>query len=428
MLHGVNMVEKSPPYYPAAAGFGADDAAWIEQHGFNVVRLGVLATGLMPEPGRIDTAYLDHLASTVDLLARHHIYVLFDFHQDGWGPSIGDDGFPPWMTLTGKAVNSHTTFPLYYVTNPAIQQAFQSFWDNIAGPGGTLLQEHFAAMLRALGSRFASNTDVLGYDVFNEPWPGTTWNACLNHPNGCPTLDRRELGTFYSAMTRALRTVDRTHLLFVEPFVLFNFGQSPTHIALPGDDAASGLSFHVYALDTAHEPTVIANAEAWSRTTKGALLSTEWGATTDPATITRQAGELDTALVPWIFWSYDAVVSDLKRPPDAGTYPAGAAVALARPYPSVVAGTPTASSFDTQTRTFEFTWSTTPPGGKGVPAGSVTAFETPASAYPSGYAVFVKGARVTSTPCAPVVTVAAQPNVTRASVRITPARGCSPHR
>jgi endoglycosylceramidase len=429
IVHGVNMVEKSPPYYPAAAGFGADDAAWIEQHGFNVVRLGVLATGLMPQPGRIDNAYLDHLASTVDLLARHHIYVLFDFHQDGWGPAIGDDGFPTWMTLTGHAVNSHTTFPLYYVTNPAIQQAFQSLWDNVAGPGGIPLHDRFAAMLRALGSRFASNTDVLGYDVFNEPWPGTTWSPCLNDPNGCPVLDRRELDAFYAAASRALRTVDRTHLLFVEPFVLFNYGQAPTHIVLPGADAEAGLSFHVYALDTAHEPKVIASAVAWSRATKGALLNTEWGATTDPATITRQAGELDTELVPWIFWSYDTLVSDLSRPPLPGTYPAGAAVALARPYPSVIAGTPTASSFDPRTRTLEFAWSTArPAGGEPAPAGSVTAFEVPASAYPNGYAVFVKGARVTSQPCAALLTVATQPNVTSASVRITPGRGCSPSR
>src|SRR5262249_49400065 len=206
-----------------------------------------------------------------------------------------DDGFPPWMTVTGTAVNSHTTFPLYYVTNPAIQQAFQSLWDNAAGPGGTRLQDRFGAMLRALGSRFAANPAVLGYDVFNEPWPGTTWSPCLNEANGCPALDRSELDPFYASASRALRTVDRNHLLFVEPFVLFNYGQSTTHLALPGHDPAAGLSFHVYTLDTAHEPKVIENAEAWSRTTTGALISTEWGATTDSATITREAGELDSA-------------------------------------------------------------------------------------------------------------------------------------
>ncbi len=177
LLHGVNMVAKDPPYEPTAAGFSDDDAAWLAANGFRIVRLGVLATGLMPTPGKVDDAYIDSIAGTVDLLARHGIYTLLDFHQDGWGPSIGDDGFPAWMTQTKDAKDTHTTFPLYYVTNPAIQQAFQSFWDNVAAPGGATLQAHYAAMFSALAKRFAGNPSVLGYDLFNEPWPGNNWGA-----------------------------------------------------------------------------------------------------------------------------------------------------------------------------------------------------------------------------------------------------------
>ena len=426
IVHGVNMVEKSAPYYPAAAGFGADDAAWISQHGFNVVRLGVLATGLMPQPGRIDPTYLARLAATVAQLARDHIFVLLDFHQDGWGPAVGDDGFPPWMTLTGTATNSHTTFPLYYITNPAIQQSFQSFWDNAAGPGGTRLQDQFAAMIRAVAARFATNPAVIGYDVFNEPWPGTTWSACLNDAAGCPTLDHGELDPFYAGTSRALRAVDRNHLLFVEPFVLFNYGQSTTSVSLPGADPSAGLSFHLYTLDVAHEPKVLANALGWSRATTGALMNTEWGATSDPATITREAGELDHAMIPWIFWSYDELVPNLRRAPGSGAFPTAAADALARAYPSVVAGTPAEFAFDAATRTLAFSWSTNRPGGGGYPTGTVTAFEVPATAYPDGYSIVAAGARVTSEPCAPIATVAALAGVKRASVRISPAGGCTP--
>ena len=146
MLHGTNMVSKGAPYYPAAAGFDDDDGAWLEANGFDVVRLGVMATALMPEPGKVSETYLDQIGQTVDMLARHDILVLLDFHQDGWGESVGSDGFPAWMTLTGDAQNTHTTFPLYYVTNPAIQAAFQSFWDNAPGPGAV---EASAAMAYA---------------------------------------------------------------------------------------------------------------------------------------------------------------------------------------------------------------------------------------------------------------------------------------
>src|SRR5262245_58145065 len=33
MLHGMNMVQKSDPYYPAAYGFGDDDVAFLTDNG-----------------------------------------------------------------------------------------------------------------------------------------------------------------------------------------------------------------------------------------------------------------------------------------------------------------------------------------------------------------------------------------------------------
>ena len=72
----------------------------------------------------------------------------------------------------------------------------------------------------------------------------------------------------------------------------------------------------MYALGTAEEPRVATNAVQWAATTSGALLNTEWGATNDPAAITRQADVLDDALIPWMYWSYDEnIVEDLHQPP-----------------------------------------------------------------------------------------------------------------
>ena len=69
-LRGVNEVAKSAPYYPSAFGFGADDAAFLAQHGFNSVRLGVDFRGLMPTPGRVEYGYIENLARTVRELGR----------------------------------------------------------------------------------------------------------------------------------------------------------------------------------------------------------------------------------------------------------------------------------------------------------------------------------------------------------------------
>jgi endoglycosylceramidase len=425
LLHGINDVNKTAPYYPAAAGLNDAYGTWLAQNGFRVVRVGILGTGLMPQPGQIDYNYIANVAQTVNMLARHGIYSLIDFHQDGFGPAIGDDGFPAWMTLTGNATNTHTTFPDYYVTNPALQQAFQSFWDDAIGPNGVGLQEDYAAMWGAVAQRFAHDPYVIGYDLFNEPWPGTNWASCVLDPSGCPAEDNSELAPVYAKATAAIRATGDKHLIFGEPFVVFNFGVSTTHIPTPGNDPSSGLSFHMYTTDVADEPDVLANAVSWSQQTGGALLNTEWGATTTSSDIVRQAGELDTALMPWIFWSIGEVVSDQTQPPTSTNLVSSTVQSLVQPYPLAVAGTPANDSYSSSTRALNFTWSTNTPEGKPVPPNTPpTVFEVPSTVYPSGYAVNVAGGRVTSKPCAPLLQVVPLKGVSQVSVGISPAQSC----
>ncbi|HEV7759294.1 MAG TPA: cellulase family glycosylhydrolase, partial [Acidimicrobiales bacterium] len=182
-LHGVNEVEKSAPFYPAAAGFDADDARFLADQGFTVVRLGVVVEGLMPEPGRIDPAYIEALAGTVRELARRHVFVLLDFHQDGFSPKYNGNGLPDWMAIDDGLPNPpDAVFPLYYVQNPAMQRAFESFWANRPGPDGVGIQDNYVAGLTAVARRFARNPYVVGYELMNEPWPGATWEPCVTDP------------------------------------------------------------------------------------------------------------------------------------------------------------------------------------------------------------------------------------------------------
>ncbi len=427
LLHGVNMVEKQPPYYPAAVGFGRAEAGWLRDNGLDIVRLGVLATGLMPRPGHVDEAYLDHLASTVRILEDHDIFVLLDLHQDGFGPAVGSDGFPSWMTVTGDAVNNHASFPGYYTSNPATQQAFQSLWDNAKGSDGVQLQRDVAIMVHALAGRFADSRNVIGYDIFNEPWPGTTWAPCLANPDGCPDLDRLELDPFYAKVDRALRSAGSSQLLFVEPFVLFNFGTARTNVSLPGSDPAAGLSFHQYATSVSAAPNVLANALSWSSRTGGALLDTEWGATKDGTAITAQAAQFDQALMPWVFWAFNEdVVSNLAQAPSSSNLILSTVNALVRPYPLVVAGTPTSVSYDSPSHALVVRWTTVRPTGGPSPAGAVTTIEVPKLDYPSGYSVSATGAEVTSAPCARLLTLRTKPHAASATVRVTAGASCRP--
>lgn len=426
LLHGVNMVEKNAPYTPASGGFSDADAAWLADNGFRVVRVGILATGLMPTPGVVDTSYVAQIATTVSNLASHQVYSLLDFHQDGYGPVVGSDGFPAWMTLTGSAVNDlDAGFPLYYEQNPALQQAFQSFWDDVDGPDDAGLQDDYAKMFGAVAKQFAPEPYVLGYDLFNEPWPGTTWSDCLNDVGGCPGLDESELAPAYGRAVEAIRGAGDHHLIFGEPFVLFNFGESATNIPLPGADGNTGLSFHVYPLIPTLAPNVIANAVTWAAGTGGALLNTEWGATTDTGLLTDQSVALDEALVPWMFWSFCCeLVPALDAAPGGSNLVGSTASILVQPYPLAVAGTPQTLTVDPNVPNMTFTWATARAGGGTFAAGTVTSFEVPVSAYPKGYTATVTNGVVLSAACAPVLVVDAKAGAASVTVDLEPGGKC----
>jgi len=172
-IHAVNMVYKRPPYHPKAVGFGADDARFLYRHGFNGVRLGVVYKGVEPRPGRYDDAYLDHIADTERSLGRNGVFSLLDFHQDLYNEKFQGEGWPDWAVQDDGLPNPHNGFPGNYLTNPALQASFDHFWENDPGPGNVGLVNRYASAWRHVARHFRSAPMVLGYDLMNEPWPGT---------------------------------------------------------------------------------------------------------------------------------------------------------------------------------------------------------------------------------------------------------------
>ncbi len=418
MPRGINFVEKWAPFTPAADGFDDDDAALIAKSGFNTVRLGVVFEFLMPEAGELDGAYLDSIAKTVRILGRHKLFVVLDFHQDGWGPVTNGNGMPAWATITDGLPNPSAEFPLYYVQNPALQRAFDNFWANSTGPDGVPLQEHYATAMRAVAKRFASTPHMLGYEAMNEPWPGTNWSSCAT---GCPDLEAQLLAPFHARMLAAIREVDRRHLLFVEPFVLFNFGGSDT--SLPGAGSPTALSTHVYALSAEGNASAMDRSVAAAERDGAPLLVTEWGAVDDPATLVRTADQFDDRLVPWVYWSYNGhIVTDSHRALVPDNLNTSVLDALTRAYPTVVNGTPTSLHFDDASSTLEFEYVTNRPDGRPASPSLETIVAVPQRRYPDGYAVTAVGADVTSRPCASTLTLRNQANTSTVSVTVTPAR------
>jgi endoglycosylceramidase len=413
IVHGLNMVSKVAPYEPAAMGFGAVAARSLAANGFDVVRLGVIYSALEPEPGVLSSAYVSSIEDTVSTLERAGVYTLLDFHQDQLSDAFGGEGFPAWSVEADGLPIRKTVFPLGYTSNPALNAAFHNFWSDRSGPGGIDLQTRYAAAWRFVAARFADNPWVLGYDLFNEPWPA---NAST-----------QELGAFYSRVIAAIRTVDRRHLIFYEPFVLFNFG---AQTELPKfSDPNLGMSFHDYcqsnpATDVTacatDEQLPVTNAVARSLATGDALVETEFGATDDLADLGRVKGIADGRGISWIEWSYcgchdptgtippsvEGLVSDPALPATGTNVNRSKLDVLSEPYPQLTSGTPEHYAYDETTHTMLYAYTLISPRGHRFTAGSCTAIVVPAVQYPTGYAVTVDGARVTSRPGSGLVTLA----------------------
>jgi endoglycosylceramidase len=446
VVHGVNVPSKALPAYPSALGFGDADASLLASIGMNAVRLTVERYAAEPSPGRFDDAYVSHIADTVATLARHGILTLIDFHQDEYGPVFHDNGFPDWMTITDGLPNLFEVgFPTQYLANPALERAFDHLWANDAGPDGRPLQADDAAILAHVAAGLKGAPGLLGYELINEPWPGSAYPTCLALKVGCPAFDRGPFSAYYARAVPAVRAADPTHLIWYEPLVTFNYGL-PTYVTAP-PDRGLGFAFHDYGLCSAtsdgglpvsagsacapEDAMVLSNAVDYSHANGTALLETEFGATSDTTTLRRELGQYDQSMIPWMFWSYtgyvDPYASDgrLLPPTDANVNHAMIDT-LARPYPQLVAGTPGGWSFDPSTRVLSLRYSTArAAGGGSFPAGAETDVAVPSVQYPGGYGVAAVGARVVSQPGASLLRLAQCPGAGQVTATISPGRTIS---
>jgi hypothetical protein len=136
ILHGLNMVNKRAPFTPAAAGFGSAAPKTLARNGFDT------------------------------------------------------DG------LTVKKY----TFPLGYLDSSAFDRAYDSFWTSEPGPGGIGLQHRYVAAWKEVAGKFADDPWVIGYGLFNEPWPA---NASTS-----------QLASFYRRVIAGIRSADQKHIIW----------------------------------------------------------------------------------------------------------------------------------------------------------------------------------------------------------------------
>lgn len=350
LLHGVNVVDKRPPYLPSVEEFGAADAALIRDLGFGVVRLGFTWSGLEPGRGLYDSAYLERLEEIVGQLAAFGILVLLDFHQDVMNERWGGEGFPDWAVDDG-GIPIATGLPDWSlnVLQPSLWHAWDGFWANRDG-----IADSWVAAWEVVAIRLADQPNVLGYDLLNEPWPGSGFAS--------PGIDKRVIQPLYERATDVIQSVDSDAIVFWEPDLATQLGRR----SMLGSTSASNvaLSFHVYCPFTLYgffQATGAYSARAcaeWSEDRLadaarerdeigGGWLMTEFGATSLVADARLHARLADQAMVGWTWWNWKRL-DDPTGEPDEALIPddtgplslAPSTAALERIYPRATSGTP----------------------------------------------------------------------------------------
>jgi endoglycosylceramidase len=214
-----------PAYQQSVAPGSGDDFAQMRALGFDVVRLVLNWSQLEPTPGQYSTTYLNRVAQVVGWARQQGIYVILDMHQDqysrfilpakqsaapsGCSPSGGSDGAPKWAVMAdgkpGCAIEGIDEL------NPAEAAAFYNFWQNATPAGaakgaapGTGLQDHYIGALAALAKRFEHAPGVLGYELINEPRPGSVSSPPVSDTYQASS---QELYPFYKRAVEALTGV-----------------------------------------------------------------------------------------------------------------------------------------------------------------------------------------------------------------------------
>ncbi|MGD8607978.1 MAG: cellulase family glycosylhydrolase [Myxococcales bacterium] len=383
ILRGMNIMSSSkgdPERLPDLTE--TDVERYAGQWGFNVVRYLIFWDAVEPSPDQYDTDYFDKTEERLDWFAANGVHVILDMHQDVYAQRFCCDGAPEWaIEDDGLPFEQAPVWSLNYFA-PAVMAAFDNFFDYEGDY--PYLQDHFAGAWTAVVERFKDHPAVLGYDILNEPSPGSAYTASdirNTPPDGAAAeFDRTMFTDFYVRMIEAIRAVDPDGWIFYEPRVAAPANGQPSFIELL-DDPREGeprlvYAPHLYSIQfefneeyTPETDVVLENWEAnrtlETQAQKAPLLLGEWGFDpTWPGADLFMQELLDMAdrmMLNWTYWSYDPGGWGIwERNDDGEVVERDNANAIIRPYPQRVAGIPRSFGYDPDTRVFELVFDPSP--------------------------------------------------------------------
>jgi hypothetical protein len=211
-LRGVNLsgrAKEAPGHL-----IDVDDALIAEllADGVNSVRFLTFWDAVMPGgPGEIDETYLAEMRTRVERLDAAGIFVIMDVHQDLWGHPFTGHGAPAWACPEHRTLGYEGRSPWWanYLSDQ-ITGCFDHFWSSSQS------QARYGQMLAAVAGAVCDLPRVVGFDIMNEPWPGS------HLPD--PGFDNDLLMPFYIDVMEDVEAVCPGKLHFFEPSGAFTFG------------------------------------------------------------------------------------------------------------------------------------------------------------------------------------------------------------
>ncbi len=187
IFYGINFGTKNIPFYKSiknkniAERYINDSISYLKSNGINLIRYMVNWSYIEPQPKHYCQDVLNEIAYVLDVCEKNAVYVILDMHQDLYSSFSGHnkkhgfgDGAPFWACLTdGYSYTSpRAVWAGGYFFSKAVWHSFDNFWNNteVYGRG---LQDHFCDLWKMLAHKFADHNALIGFDIFNEPYPGS---------------------------------------------------------------------------------------------------------------------------------------------------------------------------------------------------------------------------------------------------------------
>ena len=253
IFHGVNVVVKLPPFIPDTETFDPyisftdEDIKILKRLGINLVRLGIIWESIEYSKGQYNSTHLEKMSNIVQKLEDNQIHVIIDAHQDMFSRLFCGEGAPKFYTenLTyAKDCNTNLISKFFGLLNACIplsvnnwrynKEGFPEIEDCVAGSfidyhkspelmsiydsffknqNGVL--DAFVGFWKFVAKKFKGRKNVLGYDLWNEPWASNLWTDLKSLIPGY--IDNKILINFYSHIDEGISQEDPDYTMLFQP-------------------------------------------------------------------------------------------------------------------------------------------------------------------------------------------------------------------